>query len=217
LIGEKLLKKFIKLLKMLYKNIIKNILDKILAILLLPIFLILIFILAIYILIIDGLPVFYLTERVGKNMKKFKMIKLRTMRKDAEKILEEILKNEELKKEYEIYKKLKPDPRLIKGGLFIRKHSLDELPQIFNILKGDMSFIGPRPYLENEIDENFPKEIFNVKPGLTGLWQISGRNELSFEERKKLDLEYINNISFKNDLKIFIKTIKEIFKPIGAF
>jgi len=202
---------------MLYKNIIKNILDKILAILLLPIFLILIFILAIYILIIDGLPVFYLTERVGKNMKKFKMIKLRTMRKDAEKILEEILKNEELKKEYEIYKKLKPDPRLIKGGLFIRKHSLDELPQIFNILKGDMSFIGPRPYLENEIDENFPKEIFNVKPGLTGLWQISGRNELSFEERKKLDLEYINNIGFKNDLKIFIKTIKEIFKPIGAF
>jgi undecaprenyl-phosphate galactose phosphotransferase len=217
LIGEKLLKKFIKLLKMLYKNIIKNILDKILAILLLPFFLILIFILAIYILIIDGLPVFYLTERVGKNMKKFKMIKLRTMRKDAEKILEEILKNEEFKKEYELYKKLKPDPRLIKGGLFIRKHSLDELPQIFNILKGDMSFIGPRPYLENEIDENFPKEIFNVKPGLTGLWQISGRNELSFEERKKLDLEYINNISFKNDLKIFIKTIKEIFKPIGAF
>jgi undecaprenyl-phosphate galactose phosphotransferase len=217
LIGEKLLKRFIKLLKMLYKNIIKNILDKILAILLLPIFLILIFILAIYILIIDGRPVFYLTERIGKNMKKFKMIKLRTMRKDAEKILEEILKNEEFKKEYEIYKKLKPDPRLIKGGLFIRKHSLDELPQIFNILKGDMSFIGPRPYLENEIDENFPKEIFSIKPGLTGLWQISGRNELSFEERKKLDLEYINNISFKNDLKIFIKTIKEIFKPIGAF
>jgi len=202
---------------MLYRNIIKNILDKILAILLLPFFLILIFILAIYILIIDGKPVFYLTERVGKNMKKFKMIKLRTMRKDADKILEEILKDENLKREYGLYKKLKPDPRLIKGGLFIRKHSLDELPQIFNILKGDMSFVGPRPYLENEIDKNFPKEIFSVKPGLTGLWQVSGRNELTFEERINLDLEYIKNINLLLDLKIFIKTIKEIISPIGAY
>jgi len=202
---------------MLYRNIIKNILDKILAILLLPFFLILIFILAIYILIIDGRPVFYLTERIGKDMKKFKMIKLRTMRKDADRILEEILKDENLKREYDLYKKLKPDPRLIKGGLFIRKHSLDELPQIFNILKEDMSFVGPRPYLENEIDENFPKEIFSVKPGLTGLWQVSGRNELTFEERVKLDLEYVKNLNFFLDLKILLKTIKEIIFPHGAY
>jgi len=202
---------------MLYRNFIKNILDKILAILLLPIFLILIFILAIYILIIDERPVFYLTERIGKGMKKFKMIKLRTMRKDADKILEEILKDENLKREYELYKKLKPDPRLIKGGIFIRKHSLDELPQIFNILKGDMSFVGPRPYLENEIDENFPKEIFSVKPGLTGLWQVSGRNELTFEERVKLDLEYVKNLNLFLDLKILLKTIKEIIFPHGAY
>ena len=202
---------------MLYRNFFKNILDKILAILLLPFFLILIFILAIYILIIDGRPVFYLTERAGKNMKKFKMIKLRTMRKDADKILDEILKDENLKREYDLYKKLKSDPRLIKGGLFIRKHSLDELPQIFNILKGDMSFVGPRPYLENEIDENFPKEIFNVKPGLTGLWQVLGRNELTFEERVKLDLEYVKNLNFFLDLKILLKTIKEIIYPHGAY
>jgi len=217
LIGKKPLKKFIKLLKMLYRNFFKNILDKILAILLSPFFLILIFILAIYILIVDGRPVFYLTERVGKNMKKFKMIKLRTMRKDADKILDEILKDENLKREYDLYKKLKPDPRLIKGGLFIRKHSLDELPQIFNILKGDMSFVGPRPYLENEIDENFPKEIFGAKPGLTGLWQVSGRNELTFEERVKLDLEYVKNLNFFLDLKILLKTIKEIIFPHGAY
>jgi lipopolysaccharide/colanic/teichoic acid biosynthesis glycosyltransferase len=202
---------------MLYRNFFKNILDKILAILLLPFFLILIFILAIYILIVDGRPVFYLTERVGKNMKKFKMIKLRTMRKDADKILDEILKDENLKREYDLYKKLKADPRLIKGGLFIRKHSLDELPQIFNILKGDMSFVGPRPYLENEIDENFPKEIFSVKPALTGLWQVSGRNELTFEERVKLDLEYVKNLNFFLDLKILLKTIKEIIYPHGAY
>jgi undecaprenyl-phosphate galactose phosphotransferase len=202
---------------MLYRNFIKNILDKILAILLLPFFLILIFVLAIYILIIDGRPVFYLTERIGKDMKKFKMIKLRTMKKDADRILEEILKDEKLKREYDLYKKLKPDPRLIKGGLFIRKHSLDELPQIFNILKGDMSFVGPRPYLENEIDENFPKEIFSVKPGLTGLWQVSGRNELTFEERVKLDLEYVKNLNFFLDLKILLKTIKEIIFPHGAY
>jgi undecaprenyl-phosphate galactose phosphotransferase len=202
---------------MLYRNFIKNILDKILAILLLPFFLILIFILAIYILIIDGRPVFYLTERIGKDMKKFKMIKLRTMRKDADKILEEILKDENLKREYDLYKKLKPDPRLIKGGLFIRKHSLDELPQIFNILKGDMSFVGPRPYLVDTIVENYPKEIFSVKPGLTGLWQVSGRNELTFEERVKLDLEYVKNLNLFLDLKILLKTIKEIIFPHGAY
>jgi len=202
---------------MLYRTFIKDILDKILAILLLPIFLILILILAIYILIVDGRPVFYLAERIGKNMKKFKMIKLRTMRKDADKILEEILKDENLKREYELYKKLKPDPRLIKGGLFIRKHSLDELPQIFNILKGDMSFVGPRPYLVDTIVENCPKEIFSVKPGLTGLWQVSGRNELTFEERVKLDLEYVKNLNFFLDLKILLKTIKEIIFPHGAY
>jgi len=202
---------------MLYRNFFKNILDKILAILLLPFFLILIFILAIYILIIDGRPVFYLTERIGKDMKKFKMIKLRTMRKDADKILEEILKDENLKREYDLYKKLKPDPRLIKGGLFIRKHSLDELPQIFNILKGDMSFVGPRPYLVDTIVENYPKEIFSVKPGLTGLWQVSGRNELTFEERVKLDLEYVKNLNLFLDLKILLKTIKEIIFPHGAY
>jgi len=202
---------------MLYRNFFKNILDKILAILLSPFFLILIFILAIYILIVDGRPVFYLTERVGKNMKKFKMIKLRTMRKDADKILDEILKDENLKREYDLYKKLKPDPRLIKGGLFIRKHSLDELPQIFNILKGDMSFVGPRPYLVDTIVGNCPKEIFSVKPGLTGLWQVSGRNELTFEERVKLDLEYVKNLNFFLDLKILLKTIKEIIFPHGAY
>jgi len=202
---------------MLYKNFIKDIFDKIFAILLLPIFLILIFILAIYILMVDGWPVFYVTERVGKDMKKFKMIKLRTMKKDADKILEKILKDENFKKEYELYKKLKPDPRLIKGGLFIRKHSLDELPQIFNILKGDMSFIGPRPYLENEIDKNFPQEIFSIKPGLTGLWQASGRNELTFEQRIKLDSEYTKNLNFFLDLKILLKTIKEIIFPRGAY
>ena len=206
---------------MLYRNIVKDILDKILAILLLPLFLILILIVGFYILLIDGWPIFYLTERIGKDMKKFRMIKLRTMKKEAEKILDEILKNKKLKEEWDKYKKLKPDPRLIKGGLFIRKHSLDELPQIFNILKGDMSFIGPRPYpisyLENEIDENFPKEIFSVKPGLTGLWQISGRNELTFEERIKLDLEYVQNLNFFLDLKILLKTIKELIFPRGAY
>jgi undecaprenyl-phosphate galactose phosphotransferase len=139
------------------------------------------------------------------------------MKKNAEEILIEILKKDEFKEAWNKYKKLKPDPRLIKGGLFIRRHSLDELPQIFNILKGDMSFIGPRPYLEHEVDENFPSEIFSVKPGLTGLWQVSGRNELSFEERIKLDLEYIHNLSFLNDLKILIKTIKELIFPKGAY
>lgn len=200
-----------------YRRVGKRVFDLILSIILLPIFLILIFILSLYVILIDGWPPFYIMPRIGKNGKIFNMYKIRTMRRDAEKILNEVLKDETFKKMWKRYKKLKPDPRIIKGGFFIRVHSLDELPQIFNILKGEMSFVGPRPYLPNEVDAKFPEKIFSVKPGLTGLWQISGRNELSFQERINLDLEYIKNINFFTDVKILIKTIKEIILPDGAF
>lgn len=200
-----------------YRRIGKRIFDLILAFVLLPVFLILIFILSLYVILIDGWPPFYITERLGYNKKPFKMLKIRSMKKNAEKILQKILQYEKIRGCWGKYKKLKPDPRLIKGGLFIRKHSLDELPQIFNILKGEMSFIGPRPYLQNELDKNFPEKIFTVKPGLTGLWQVSGRNNLTFEERIKLDLEYIENLSFWLDLKILILTIKELIFPKGAY
>lgn len=200
-----------------YEKFFKTIIDKIISIIFLPFFLILILSLCVYIIFIDGWPPIYITKRVGKNKKIFNMYKIRTMKKNAEKDLNHILKNKNLKITWDTYKKLKPDPRLIKGCSFIRKHSLDELPQIFNILKGDMSFIGPRPYLEDEVKENFPEKIFNAKPGLTGLWQVSGRNNLTFQERINLDLKYINNINFINDVKIFIKTIKELIFPQGAF
>lgn len=200
-----------------YRRIGKRVFDLILSIILLPIFLISIFILSLYVILVDGWPPFYVMPRIGKNGKIFNMYKIRTMKKDADKILNEVLKDEIFKKMWKRYKKLKPDPRLIKGAFFIRKHSLDELPQIFNILKGEMSFVGPRPYLPNEVDAKFPKKIFSVRPGLTGLWQVSGRNELSFQERINLDLKYIENINFLNDLKILVLTIKELIFPKGAY
>ncbi len=197
-----------------YRRVGKRVFDLILSIIFLPIFLILIFILSLYVILVDGWPPFYIMPRIGKNGKIFNMYKIRTMRRDAEKILNEVLKDETFKKMWKRYKKLKPDPRLIKGGFFIRVHSLDELPQIFNILKGEMSFVGPRPY---EIGDNVPTKIFSVRPGLTGLWQVSGRNELSFQERINLDLKYIENINFLNDLKILVLTIKELIFPKGAY
>ncbi len=200
-----------------YQRVGKRIFDLILGLLLLPFFTILILFLSFYVILVDGWPPFYISRRVGENRKVFGMYKIRTMKRDSEKILSELLKEEGFQKLWKKYQKLKPDPRLIKGGLFIRRHSLDELPQIFNILKGEMSFVGPRPHPENEVDDSFPNEIFSVKPGLTGLWQVSGRNDLSLEEKIKLDLKYIQNINFLTDLQILIKTIKEVIFPKGAY
>jgi len=203
-----------------YRKIGKRIFDLFLAIFFLPIFIVLIFLLSMYVIIVDGWPPFYISKRVGKDMKIFNMYKIRTMKKNAEEELKKILENKEVKRIWDKYKKLKPDPRLIKGGLFIRKHSLDELPQIFNILKGEMSFVGPRPYLPeelNDIDPSFHRELFSVKPGLTGLWQISGRNKLTLAERVKIELDYVKKYNFFLDLKILFLTIKEILLATEAY
>ena len=128
--------------------------------------------------------------------------------------------NPEAKKEYKKYKKLKNDPRVTKSGEFIRKSSMDEMPQFINILKGEMTVVGPRPYLPREKEDmgkNFDT-IVSVKPGLTGLWQVSGRSNASFEERMKLDKKYIRERSVWLDIKIFFKTIgKTFFKDSSAF
>ena len=168
----------------------------------------------------DG-PLFYEQLRYGKNGKMFRLYKFRSMCMNADKKLEKYLKENEDKEEvkyYKKYKKFKEDPRVTKLGKILRKTSIDELPQVINILFGQMSFIGPRPYLSREKEDigSAFNEIASVKPGLTGYWQVRGRSNATFEDRIKLYLYYIEHQSLKLDAKIFFKTFKAVLKHDGA-
>lgn len=166
----------------------------------------------------DG-PVFYIQERIGKNGKIFKMIKYRSMCVDADEKLEAFLEeNEDVRNEFHIYRKIKNDPRVTKLGKFLRKTSLDEFPQFINVFWGNMSLVGPRPYLEREKDDmgEYYKIIIKDKPGITGLWQISGRSNLTFNERLKLDFEYNSTKSTLKDIIIIIKTFGKVLGKSGA-
>lgn len=166
----------------------------------------------------DG-PIFYEQLRVGKNGKEFRFYKYRSMVMNADEKLEEYLEqNEEARLEYQKYKKLRHDPRITKLGEFLRKTSIDEFPQFINVLKGDMSLVGPRPYLHREIKDmgdNY-KVITLVKPGLTGYWQVNGRSETDFETRMKMDIDYIHDRTLWGDAKFLIKTFLKIFVKEGA-
>ena len=167
----------------------------------------------------DNGPVFYCQNRIGKDGKLFKMYKFRSMVVGAEKKLEEYLeKDEGAKKEYAEYKKLKNDPRITRVGRFIRKTSIDEFPQFINVLKGEMSLVGPRPYLPGEKEDmnGFYKYITSCKPGLTGFWQISGRSEVTFTDRLDMDMKCYSKHSLKDDIKILNKTVMKIVKKEGA-
>lgn len=158
-------------------------------------------------------------ERIGKDGKLFKFYKFRSMVTNADEILEKMLKEDtEQTREYKLNKKLTDDPRVTKVGKFIRKTSIDELPQLINVLKGDMSLIGNRPYLPREKKDmgTYFNDIVKTKPGITGLWQVSGRSNTTFEERLKLEQEYSNTCSIKLDIKIFFKTIKVVLAMCGA-
>jgi lipopolysaccharide/colanic/teichoic acid biosynthesis glycosyltransferase len=160
--------------------------------------------------------VFFKQIRVGKNGKEFYMFKFRSMVSDAEERLKDLLKYNEI--DGAMFK-LKEDPRVTKIGKFIRKTSIDELPQLWNVLKGEMSLVGPRPPLPREVKEytNYDKQRLLVIPGCTGLWQVSGRNSLSFQEMVELDLQYIRKRNSYFDLKIIIKTVFLLFGSKNAF
>lgn len=166
----------------------------------------------------DG-PIFYTQLRIGKNGKQFRLYKFRSMCMNADEKLKEYLEsNEKARKEFEENQKLQHDPRITKLGHFLRKTSLDELPQMLNILKGEMSFVGPRPVVEKEIEkygENKEK-LLSVKPGLTGYWQVNGRSNTTYEERMNMELYYAENCSLWLDIKIFFKTFITVFKKEGA-
>jgi undecaprenyl-phosphate galactose phosphotransferase len=187
------------------------------TILLLPLFLVI----AVIIKIDSRGPVLFIQERYKKEGKKFKLLKFRTMYVDADARLKEHLhQHPELQEEWDQYKKLKTfDPRVTRVGKFLRRFSLDEAPQILNVLKGHMSIVGPRPYLPREKQEiqQSAAIIFRVKSGLTGLWQIKGRNELNFDTRLKLDEFYVRNWSFLLDITIILKTFGAVLKGKGAY
>jgi len=169
-------------------------------------------------------PVFYCSLRIGRKGRLFKFWKLRSMYSNADERLEALLNSDaSLKKEWLQYFKLKKDPRLTPLGKFLRSTSLDELPQFWNVLIGDLSIVGPRPYLPREIDRIHEllgkkvEKLFSVRPGLTGIWQTSGRNQLTFNQRVKLEMSYADKRCFSLDLQLIVKTIPILVFRKGAF
>ena len=172
-----------------------------------------------YMLTGDFAKLFFIQKRIGLNGKEFKFYKFRTMVPNADEILFKMLEeNEEIAKEYKENKKLENDPRITKVGKFLRNSSIDELPQIINILKGDMSLIGNRPYLPREKKDmgKYFDDIVKTKPGLTGYWQVNGRSDVSFETRLKLEKYYSNNCSLIMDIKIFFKTFIVVLEGVRS-
>lgn len=168
----------------------------------------------------DKGPVFFKQRRIGQGGKDIYILKYRSMIENAEEVLFKMMEEDpKIKEEYLTNKKLKNDPRITKVGEFLRKSSLDEFPQFINVLKGDMSIVGPRPYLHREIPDMKESyyNIIRVKPGITGMWQVSGRNDVDFEERLKLDEYYVRNWSLWLDIVIILKTIKSVLDRSGAY
>lgn len=164
----------------------------------------------------DGGPIFYKQVRVGKNGHEFIMYKFRSMVDNADQLLEKLKAQNEI--DGAMFK-MKNDPRITKIGHFIREHSLDELPQMVNVLKGNMSLVGPRPPLPSEVAQytDYDRQRLYVTPGCTGLWQATERNDVGFHEMVRLDLKYIKRASLSYDCWIIWKTITIVFKPNGSY
>jgi len=166
----------------------------------------------------DTSSIFYSQKRIGKNGKEFKLYKYRTMVKNADEVLKELLKQKKFKKEWEKNQKFDDDPRITKIGKVLRKISLDEFPQFINVFIGNMSLIGPRPLVKGELDQhNGNHELYeSVKPGISGWWAANGRSVLDYEERLELEYYYCKNCSLLLDIKCIFKTIKVIICRTGA-
>jgi len=210
-----------------YKSYCKRLIDILFSLLLVIVFFPIYCLTALAIKLDSNGPIFAdVPERIGKDGKKFKMFKFRSMIVNAHYLLRQ---DQRFKKLFEEYKKssykLKEDPRVTKVGRFIRHHSIDEIPQILNVLKGEMSLVGPRAYYPDELEtqqKRFPKtrrlmdKVLSVKPGITGLWQVSGRSAINFDKRISIDAEYVDKISLWLDLQIIFKTPKIMLTGDGA-
>tara|TARA_B100000700_G_scaffold329533_1_gene451579 strand:- start:956 stop:1606 length:651 start_codon:yes stop_codon:yes gene_type:complete len=179
-------------------------------------------IIALFVKLSSAGPVFYIQERIGRNYNSFGCIKFRTMYSEADDLLSNLLeKSPSMMKEFENDFKIRRDPRITPIGKFLRRSSLDELPQFLNVFLGQMSVVGPRPIVRKEIDRygKYMDIVLGVKPGLTGLWQVSGRNNLSYKRRVELDLIYAKERSFILDLRIILRTFGVLLLPMdrGAY
>lgn len=193
----------------------KRILDIFLVLLTAPISVPLILFFALFVAL-DGAPPFYRQERIGRNGRTFKLLKLRTMVPDAEARLEACLcASSEARQEWDATQKLKRDPRTTGIGRVLRKLSLDELPQLWNILKGDMAIVGPRPMLESQKDMYPGEAYFRLRPGLTGYWQISDRNDSEFVQRARFDSKYYEDMSLAVDLSVILRTVSVVLRGTG--
>ncbi len=200
---------------------VKRIFDIVFSVGALIFFLPLAIVITLLILIFSPGPIFHLCQRVGKDRQIINCWKFRTMCTNAEEQLHTILATSpHLREEWYASYKLKNDPRITLIGKFLRKTSLDELPQFFNVLKGELSVVGPRPVTEEEVNnyyKNQADKILSIKPGMTGLWQTSGRNHISFEERVAMEAYYVDQQSFALDLKIILKTIKLMLFSLNGY
>lgn len=204
----------------LYANYFKRALDLTFSVLLLPFALPILAVMYFLIKFDSEGPVLFKSERVGKDGKKFNIYKARTMVLNAEEKLAELLEtNPQLKQEWDVDHKLRNDPRVTRVGKVIRTLSLDELPQLWNVIKGEMSFVGPRPIVEAEVSKY--GKLFgiykSVKPGITGLWQVNGRNDISYDARINFDRRYVEKMSLSQDLLIIWKTIPVALSKKGAY
>jgi len=208
-------------LKSNYREIIHIAFNYLLAILLLPILLPIIGIIAFLIKRESPGPIFFSHMRVGKHGKLIPTLKFRSMYQDAQERLDKLLETDpDIQKEWETNFKLKDDPRVTKIGAIMRKTSLDELPQIFNVLRGEMNFVGPRPVIQQEIDQYYKEDAeyyFMVKPGITGLWQVSGRSDTDYDFRIATDRWYVLNWSLWLDVVILFRTVKTVLRREGAY
>lgn len=171
-----------------------------------------------YILNKDYNSIFYTQKRIGLNGKEFNLYKYRTMIPNADEVLKELIKKEPYKSEWKQNQKIEKDPRITKIGKILRTTSLDELPQLINILKGEMSFIGPRPLVKGELDEHNGNHLIyeSVKPGISGWWACNGRSDVSYNERLELEYYYCNNASLLLDIKCIFLTVKVVLFKNGA-
>lgn len=208
-------------LKSRYRLYMQHIFNYFLVIVLLPFILFIMLIVAILIKRESKGPIIFAHNRVGKNGRIIPTYKFRSMYSDAQERLEKLISEDAaIKEEWESTFKLKDDPRITKVGSFLRKTSLDELPQIFNVFKGEMNFVGPRPVIQEELDLYYKEdtEYYNmVKPGITGLWQVSGRSDVDYVERVAIDVWYVRNWSIWLDMVILLRTLKVVLFRKGAY
>lgn len=198
-----------------YRKLGKRLLDVTLVMMAAPVIVLVVGLLAILVALDGGRP-FYVQERIGRNGRVYRMWKLRSMVADADERLEDYLaKDPNARAEWDSTQKLKSDPRITAFGRFLRKSSMDELPQLWNVLKGDMSLVGPRPMMVNQQDLYPGADYYHLRPGITGSWQVSARNESTFADRARFDAQYNRDLSMMTDLRLILATVRVVLRATG--